>query len=686
MCGIFGIVADHHHNLDNTLIRHITDRLFRLSESRGKESAGIAIKHYSSQTISVLKRSIPASRFIRSRDYNQFFSSSLPQAEPLVGKDATAGGFAIIAHARLVTNGSQETNQNNQPVIKDGCVVVHNGIVTNVNDLWNRHNEIRRLYEVDTEIIAALIRTGLESGQSIETSVSLMFKEMEGAASLAVMFDDRNSFLLATNTGSLYYTFNDDKNILIFASEQIILRRLNRSLNLEKRIHQGAINWLRAGHGLLIDVPGFRIKYFKIRSAATAHAPPRDRDRKERCSIRDYSPAKDHQDTLSAIGKVHSGSDRLDRLLEFNHDEIAGLRRCTKCILPDTFPFIEFDESGVCNYCRHYVPKSQGGRESELRDILAPHRKRNGEQDCIVAFSGGRDSCYGLHYLVKELKMQPIAFTYDWGMITDLARRDCARVCGKLGIENILISADIHKKRDNIRKNVSAWLKRPDLGIIPLFMAGDKHFFYYVNKLRQETGIQINIWSSNRLENTDFKVGLCGVRPRFDKQRIDYLSFGNKARLAFFYLRQFLATPSYFNSSILDTITSFYSYYAQPRIGYYQLFDFIKWDEAKIVKTLIEEYNWETSPDTASTWRIGDGTAAFYNYCYYTMTGFSEIDTFRSNQIREGMLERERALALSFDENRPRYESIRWYLDTINLDFEDTIKRINAAPKYYRKG
>ena len=42
--------------------------------------------------------------------------------------------------------------------------------------------------------------------------------------------------------------------------------------------------------------------------------------------------------------------------------------------------------------------------------------------------------------------------------------------------------------------------------------------------------------------------------------------------------------------------------------------------------------------DTKSTWRIGDGTASFYNYVYTLVAGFSENDTFRSNQIREGMI------------------------------------------------
>ena len=62
---------------------------------------------------------------------------------------------------------------------------------------------------------------------------------------------------------------------------------------------------------------------------------------------------------------------------------------------------------------------------------------------------------------------------------------------------------------------------------------------------------------------------------------------------------------------------------------------------------------------------------------YYLFAGFTEHDTFRSNQIREGQLTRESALELVKDENRPRYQNIKWYLDTLNMDYEDTIRRVN---------
>jgi len=147
--------------------------------------------------------------------------------------------------------------------------------------------------------------------------------------------------------------------------------------------------------------------------------------------------------------------------------------------------------------------------------------------------------------------------------------------------------------------------------------------------------------------------------------------------------KNLLKSPTYVNQSIFDTLGSFASRYLAKKEDYYHMFDYYRWDEKEIEDLIINEYKWETAIDTNTTWRIGDGTAGFYNYVYYTVAGFSEYDTFRSNQIREGMLTREEALKLVNEENRPRYETIKWYLEIIGLDFEAVIKRINQINKLY---
>jgi len=141
-------------------------------------------------------------------------------------------------------------------------------------------------------------------------------------------------------------------------------------------------------------------------------------------------------------------------------------------------------------------------------------------------------------------------------------------------------------------------------------------------------------------------------------------------------------SPGYFNRSIWDTISGEYYRSFTEKSDYYHIFDYWRWDE-KVCDDTLKQYDWELAPDTSTTWRIGDGTAALYNYIYYTLAGFTEHDTFRSNQIREGQITREEALRLVKEENRPRYQNIRWYLDAVGLDFVSAVRKINSFSKLY---
>lgn len=359
------------------------------------------------------------------------------------------------------------------------------------------------------------------------------------------------------------------------------------------------------------------------------------------------------------------------------------MKRCARCILPETMPFIRFNDDGVCNYCLNYK-KIQVKGEEALERLIASYRSRNGQPDCVISFSGGRDSSYGLHYLKKELKMKPIAFTYDWGMVADIARRNQARLVGKLGVEHIIVAADIPKKRKYIRENIQAWLKRPHLGMIPLFMAGDKMVEYYVTKVAKNYGIKlIFLCRGNELETTEYKFGFLGVKNSEPNGVMHEMPVIERMKLALSAIGQYILNPAYLNSSTLDTLFAYWVTCMMP-LNFIYLWHYVKWDEAKIVSTLKQKYDWETGKDTILTWRTDDGTSPFYNYIYCTVAGFTENDAFRSNQIREGILTRSEALKIIEEENRPRYAAIEDYLNKIDLDYDEVIRRIDAVPKLYK--
>ena len=224
--------------------------------------------------------------------------------------------------------------------------------------------------------------------------------------------------------------------------------------------------------------------------------------------------------------------------------------------------------------------------------------------------------------------------------------------------------------------NLAAWLRAPDLGMISILTAGDKHFFKHVETVKKETGISLNLWGVNPLEVTHFKSGFLGVVPDFEDKMVYSHGFSKQLHYQKLRFKAMLKSPGYFNSSLWDTISGEYFRSFTNKSDYFHIFDYWQWDE-NVINSTLSDYDWELAPDTNTTWRIGDGTAAFYNYIYYLYAGFTEHDTFRSNQIREGQINRDEALKLVNDENRPRYQNIRWYLDALNMSFVDVITSIN---------
>ena len=606
MCGIFGVITANPSGFKD--IRSLA----RNAEQRGKDSSGLL--YHQDGSYKVIKADFPITRLLQGWS----------------GKKASG---IVMGHSRLITNGLSD----NQPVIRDGLAVLHNGIIVNNDMVWEDISRTRQ-FRVDSEVIVAIAAEHLEAGRPVEEIPTAVMSKCKGVIACAVAMPKLGKVCLFSNNGSLYV--GEKSGASCFSSEYYPLTRIGCA----------NIRQVRRDH-VILDIPvseaGFNVNEQNTRT-------------------RDLIP-----ELVLASGQ--------EKLLAYPQPDF---RRCTKCILPETMPFIEFDEAGVCNYCHHYKIRNNPKPREDLLKLLEPFRRVSGN-DCIVPFSGGRDSCYALHLIVNELGMKPLTYTYDWGMVTDLGRRNISRMCSELGVENIIVAADIELKRRNITRNVKAWLKSPHLGMVSIFTAGDKHFFRHVETVKKQSGISLNIWGANPLELTHFKAGFLGIQPNFSTLRV--YNSGLRKQLDYHSkrFRTMLDSPGYFNSSLWDTLSGEYYRSVMPKTDYIDVFDYWRWEENR-VNQILATYDWEKAEDTTATWRIGDGTAAFYNYIYRTVAGFSEHDTFRSNQIREGQISREKALALVEHENRPRYANLKWYLDAVQLDFADTINIINRIPRLYQ--
>jgi glutamine---fructose-6-phosphate transaminase (isomerizing) len=648
MCGIFGVLCSSDQAADRQLARALAIALLRHSETRGREAVGVAV--HDGAHIHVLKQAGSVTEFLARGQLHALLDRVLAAAAP--GRP-----IALCGHSRLATNGAQSNGDNNQPVITHGAIALHNGIIVNDRALAARYPELAPRGELDSEILAALLRHKLAACGDLVAATRATFAELRGSASLAMLFDDLDRLLLATNTGSLFVVtaaLAGGASITLFASERFILQRVIEDKSVSARLGDAAIAQLAAGHALAIALDGHDRLPFALAPGAPAAATlaPPDARTHPPIEILDHTP-------------------RADRL-----------RRCARCVLPETYPFIGFDEHGVCRYCRGWKTIQPRG-EQALLDAVAPYRRTDGRPDVIVAFSGGRDSSYGLHYVKKVLGMNPVAFTYDWGLVTDLARRNQARLCGALGVEHIVRSADITAKRRYVRKNIEAWLKKPELGMVTLLMAGDKEFYAHARQLREETGIKLVIFcTGNLIEEAPYKTGLMGFAQDDDNMVLTKMSRRNKLAMLWYFAKNYAKNPAYLNESLLDTANAFWQTFV-VKDDFLYLYHYLPWHEDTIVGTIRREYDWEIATDTQTTWRIGDGTAAFYNYIYGTIAGFTEDDAMLSNMVREGYIDRAEAMHRSVEYAKPRWPSIREYAQLVGFSAEEALQVINAAPKLY---
>ena len=118
----------------------------------------------------------------------------------------------------------------------------------------------------------------------------------------------------------------------------------------------------------------------------------------------------------------------------------SNLKKCTKCQLPETYETIEFDKDGACNICEGVKYKTENidwkKRKLLLDKIIEDHRGKY-SYDCIIPFSGGKDSVFQLYYLVKEYKIKPLVIRFNHGFIRKTTQENVNMIFKKIGADFI---------------------------------------------------------------------------------------------------------------------------------------------------------------------------------------------------------------------------------------------------------
>ena len=341
------------------------------------------------------------------------------------------------------------------------------------------------------------------------------------------------------------------------------------------------------------------------------------------------------------------------------------MRFCTKCVLPESHESIEFDENGVCNICNQAKIKHQDInwdlRKQMLIDICDKYRNK-GRYDCIIPFSGGKDSTYQLWYVVTQLKMKPLVVRFNhWGY-QPLVEENNNRTFKKLGV-------DVLEYRSN-------WKVVKQLMLASLKETGDfcwhchTGVFAHTMQVAVMYKIPLVIWGESSSEYRSYHTAE-------EIEELDAKAFDQMINLGINADKMYELLNGQVDKRDLEQF-QFPSEEELSALGAKAIYlgNYIKWNTKKQVELIKKELGWkgqdvEGIPPEFDYEKIECRWQGIRDYCKYIKRGHGRTNHLACIDIRNGEMTRERGLELceKYDGKRPA--SLDQFLRLLNISEEE---------------
>jgi N-acetyl sugar amidotransferase len=322
---------------------------------------------------------------------------------------------------------------------------------------------------------------------------------------------------------------------------------------------------------------------------------------------------------------------------------------------------ISFDEHGVCSVCRQVEFKKEKidwtERRAQLQEIIDAHRDK-GLYDCIVPYSGGKDSVFQLWYIVRELKLKPLVVRYNhWGY-RPLVDENNTRVFKQLGVDVVEFTSNFHVVRELMleslkRRGDFCWHCHTGIyaGVMhmavrfetPLLFWGEStaeyHSWYTFEEMEEVDEKRFNRLMNQGMTADDMYEFLQGRVSRRDLWMFDYPKRKDLIRL---------------------------------KVRSICLGNYIEWDTRRQVELIKSELGWkgqavEGVPPEYDYEKIECTFQGMRDYAKFVKRGYGRANHLLSIDIRHGRKSREEAVVLErrYDGKRPA--SLQWYLDILQI-------------------
>ena len=353
------------------------------------------------------------------------------------------------------------------------------------------------------------------------------------------------------------------------------------------------------------------------------------------------------------------------------NDNFDDLQRCTKCTLPITWETLNFDQNGVCNICRNWEAKTESVDWEERERILlkifegVKERNKDREYDCIVPFSGGKDSTYTLYAIVRKYGLKPLVVSFDHGFYRPKTIENRTRTFKKLGVDVINFTPNwkIVKKlmlESLIRKGDFCW--HCHAGV-----------FSYPMQFAVKFNIPLLIWGEGGGEyETYFRYAELEETDEWKYNR--RIIMGMRAE----------DLAGFINVELRDLSPFIYpSKEELDKVGVKSLplGNYIQWNQEEFAETIQKELGWNYDeveslyPDELGFDKVECMMTGIRDYIKYLKRGFSRITHRTTIDIKQGRISRDEGLVLIRKYEHRKPASLPIFLKMLDLS-EDEFNRI----------
>ena len=353
------------------------------------------------------------------------------------------------------------------------------------------------------------------------------------------------------------------------------------------------------------------------------------------------------------------------------------MKTCTSCLLPETHETIQFNENNKCNICtaQDYKKTNIDYKKKKIElDELVKNYKGKYNYDCIVPFSGGKDSTFALYYIVNNLKLKPLVIRFDHGFLRPNLEDNVKRCQRKLGFDMITFTPNwkIVQKlmlRSFLDKGDFCWHCHTGIFSYPMWISIEKN-------------IPLIFWGEKQSEYTAYYS--FDDQEEVDEKRFNrFINLGVTADDMYLRLngeveKRDLLPFSYPHIDMLKKIKS-----KSVCLGSY-----ISWNPKKQSELIKKELGWkgdevENVPPEYDYEKIECYMQGVRDYIKYLKRGYSRPSHLSAIDLRNKVITKEKA-----KENIKLYEGKRPYsldlfLKFIGLnenEFEEVIKEHVVSP------